>query len=229
MRTRLVEVSFVSIGLVIGVILALQIGTTPVYVGSYPLDQIEVQKQLLTTFSTEQEQLKRRLEDVQARRDEVRAIIERHSSPQLVEELGELKSYAGFDTVSGHGVRITLNDKAIDRINYTSLNQYFVQAADLRDLMNALFLQDAQAISINGRRVLPLTAVQSAFDTIFVGNLQISAPFVVEAVGNPEALKYALTLLPKKEISIYTEDVSELTIAPQETLRPLNYLSLTQQ
>ena len=229
MRTRLVEVSFVSIGLVIGVILALQIGTTPVYVGSYPLDQIEVQKQLLTTFSTEQEQLKRRLEDVQARRDEVRAIIERHSSPQLVEELGELKSYAGFDTVSGHGVRITLNDKAIDRINYTSLNQYFVQAADLRDLTNALFLQDAQAISINGRRVLPLTAVQSAFDTIFVGNLQISAPFVVEAVGNPEALKYALTLLPKKEISIYTEDVSELTIAPQETLRPLNYLSLTQQ
>ena len=74
----------------------------------------------------------------------------------------------------------------MNRGDFSAADENFVQAAYLRDLVNALFLKDASAVSVNGKRALPLTPIQSAFDTILIQNVQVYSPFTIEAVGSSE-------------------------------------------
>jgi len=200
MRYRLVAILFVIIGVAIGVILSLQVRANPVKSGSSTVNELEIQKNLLTTFSLEQQSLKKELDAT------------------------------GLDEIKGIGVRITLSDNSsVNRVDFSSLNEYFVQATDLRDLVNALFLKDATAVAINGKRILPLTTIQAVFDSILVGNIQISSPFVVEAVGTPAGLQDALQQIQERKIQIFVDPNVNLTIPPLEmaNVRAAQYMSLT--
>ena len=147
-----------------------------------------------------------------------------------IAELKRLEHLTGLDEIKGIGVRITLSDNSsVNRVDFSSLNEYFVQATDLRDLVNALFLKDATAVAINGKRILPLTTIQAVFDSILVGNIQISSPFVVEAVGTPAGLQDALQQIQERKIQIFVDPNVNLTIPPLEmaNVRAAQYMSLT--
>ena len=200
-RLNLISIVFIFIGIMIGIILSLQVRANPVSLGSFPLEQLEIQKSLLNSFSLEQQDLKQKLDAVEIKTAEAQKIIEKNTPSKILKSLDNLKSLTGFKPVKGIGIRIILNDNAaVNRIEFSSANESFVQAADLRDLVNLLFLKDAQAISINGKRVTPFISIQSVFDSMLIGNYQISPPFVIEAIGNTEALLEAVRQFNKRKI-----------------------------
>jgi len=213
MRLNLINIVFIFIGIMIGVILSLQVRANPVSLGSFPLEQLEIQKSLLNAFSLEQQELKQKLDAVETKINESQQIIEKKSSPKVLKMLNDLKYSTGFKPVKGVGIRIVLNDNAaVNRMYFSSTNENFVQAADLRDLVNLLFLKDAQAISINGKRVTSFTAIQSAFDSILIGNYQVSPPFVIEAIGNTSALLEAVRQFNKRKIQLFIDEEMQLDI-----------------
>lgn len=217
------------IGVLIGVVLALQVRTNPVKIGSFPLDQIEVQKSLLSTFSVEQEQLKGNLSDIEIRLAESKQILENRTSRQILDLLQRLRNFSGFSNVSGAGLQIILNDNPdVSRLDFSDTNEYFVQASDLRDVVNSLFLNDAAAVSVNGKRISPLTSIKSVFDTILVGNFQIGSPFIVQAVGNPEQLESALDSLKHRKIRLLFNYSEKIIIPPAQGIPSTNFLSLIQ-
>lgn len=227
MNTRFVSSIFIVIGIAVGIILALQIRAKPITGTSSPVSQLEIQKSLLSTFSAEQDQLKKKLATIESKLKESQNIMEQRSSRETQKTLAHLKNLIGFDSVSGNGIRITLNDNAaVSRTNFSSLNENFVQATDIRDLINALFLQDAKAIAINGKRVLPLTLIQPVFDSMLVGNFQIVSPFIVTAIGNPESLKESLKYIKKRQLQIFVDSPVSLDINPLDSLSPVQFLSL---
>lgn len=230
MKRRSIDVIFIAIGILIGIILVLQIRTKPFNISSFPLDQIRIQKSLLETFLLEQEELKKSLFLIENRLEEERKILEQRSSRQTINRLNSLKKLTGFNTVRGEGIRITLRDNsAVTRLDFSPTDEQFVQASDLRDLINALFLKDARAISINGHRVLPLTPIQSAFDVLLVGNFQIVPPFVIETVGNPDALTEAVTDFRRRKIQIFIDRLADIEIGPREGMPSTKYLSLYEE
>lgn len=227
MQIRLINTIFVLIGLVVGVILSLQIRANPVKNGSSAVDQLDTQKALFETFTMEQDDLKRKLEVVEQKVKDAKDVIAKRSSRQTVQMLDHLKSLTGFDTVTGEGIRITLNDNpTATRVDFSSVGEDFVQATDLRDLINGLFVQDAKAISINGKRITPLTPVDAVFDSILIDNLQISPPFVIEAVGNPDALRESINYMKKRKLLIYIDSRIPVTIHPLDKNRSVKYMSL---
>lgn len=227
MKLRLVSLFFILIGIAVGIILSLQIRAQPISVGSFPLDQLEVQKSLLATFSIEQEELKKQLVVVEEKLSETKSLIEKRSSPSVLAEIASYKELIGLDERRGTGIRITLKDNpVVTRVDFSAINENFVQAADIRDLINALFLQEAQAISLNGKRILPLTSVQSVFDSILVGNFQISSPFVIEAIGDQESLILAMNHVRKRKIQMLIDNPVELVIFPAESTRNLHHILL---
>ncbi|MBI5413679.1 DUF881 domain-containing protein [Candidatus Peregrinibacteria bacterium] len=227
MRFRLVDIGFVAIGLAIGVILSLQIRAHPVKIGSSALDQFETKKAILTSLSVEQEELKQKLAAIEAKKEELKALIAGRSSKKTVQTLENLKELAGYSQVTGDGIRITLNDNvSVTRLDFSSINENFVQATDLRDLVNVLFLKDAKAISINGHRITPMTPIQSVFDSILVGSLQISPPFTVETIGNQTALTEAVKNLTKRNIQILTDPLPSIQIQPAQDSTTAKFLSL---
>lgn len=228
MKIRFIDLFFIIIGISVGVILSLQIRSKPVRFGSSQIDQMEVQKDLLETFSLEQDELRKELDAIQIKLSEAKDIIEKRSSKQTLKTINHLKELTGLTSVSESGIRITITDNpSVTRINFSSLSEDFIQTTDLRDLVNTLFLKDAKAISINGKRVMPLTPLTSVFDTILIDNIQITPPFVIEAIGNEEELQSALQYLNKKrKIQIFVDTVPDLTINPLQTMRPVKFLSL---
>ena len=229
MRFRLIILFFGIIGIAIGIILSLQIRAGPVKTGSSPLEQIEVQKSLLTTFAVEQNELQKKFDEAESKLQEAQALIESRSSKQTTRLLEELKRLAGFSEIKGKGIKIIINDNpSVFRADFSAVNEYYVQAPDIRDLVNALFLKDAIAISVNGKRIAPLTPIQSVFDSILIGNFQTAPPFIVEAVGEEVALREAAKVLQGRKIHISVQVPEKIVIGPLESGRKFNYMTLLQ-
>ena len=60
---------------------------------------------------------------------------------------------------------------------------YLVLADDLRDLVAALWSSGAEAITINGERVVATTSIYGVGSSILVNTAFLSPPYRIEAVG----------------------------------------------
>ena len=227
MRHKVIISIFILIGVAIGIILSLQIRTRPPEIGSFPLDQLTAQKAMLDTFSIEQQDLKMKLEAVESALKTTRAAFDANSSKKTLKTLTDLKNLTGFDLAQGTGIRITLGDNpAASRVDFSTIDENFVQASDLRDLANTLFLKDALAVAINGKRITPLTPIQSLFDSILIDNLQTTPPFVIEAIGNPVALEAGIHTFNKRKLTLYIDVKPVLALPSLDALHKLTFTSL---
>ena len=99
--------------------------------------------------------------------------------------------------VKGDGVILTIKDNnsvslsnigPLDNIEY-----YLVHAGDLVELVNDLRNAGAEAISINGQRIINSTAIYCAGNVIKVNGEKISSPIEIKAIGSPELLYGSIT------------------------------------
>lgn len=104
---------------------------------------------------------------------------------QLERELLTYKGLAGMADVRGPGVVITLDDaKDVYATNYDLIHD-----SDLRYIVNDLKILGAEAIAINGNRVLDNTEIKCYGALIKINGIVIPAPFTIEAIGDIEQLK----------------------------------------
>ena len=103
----------------------------------------------------------------------------------------------GLTDVKGDGVILTIKDNnsvslsnigPLDNIEY-----YLVHAGDLVELVNDLRNAGAEAISINGQRIINSTAIYCAGNVIKVNGEKISSPIEIKAIGSPELLYGSIT------------------------------------
>ncbi len=109
------------------------------------------------------------------------------SAKLLDEELKTSNRLLGLTDVQGEGVEITLTDN--NYLPYTAEN--------LIDLVNELKYAGAEAISINDNRVINLTdiaTVNSSFIVMYGGNVRLSAPYTVKAIGDKKYLSSTLNV-----------------------------------
>ncbi|NJD01892.1 MAG: DUF881 domain-containing protein [Ruminiclostridium sp.] len=102
-------------------------------------------------------------------------------------EFDKIKLKAGFTDVRGPGITIKLDDAAA-RQEDTPLDWLIIHDQDIKIIVNDLKKSGAQAISINGERVVPMSEQECAGPTIMVNNNRYSVPYVIEAIGDPEIL-----------------------------------------
>ena len=66
--------------------------------------------------------------------------------------------------------------------------------SDLLVLINELRAAGAEALSINGERILATSEIRCAGPTVSVNNNRYSAPFVVKAIGDPATMENAINM-----------------------------------
>lgn len=128
--------------------------------------------------------LEAQLEDLRERLGAAEAAA---AAPSLQRALGEVEGAAGLTPVRGPGMQVTFDD-AGSSCRGTQPQDCRIQDADLQLAVNALFAAGAEAVSVNGERVIATTAVRGAGRAILVNYRVLSPPFVVEAIGDPERL-----------------------------------------
>lgn len=156
-------------------------------------------REALVDWKTKYEEVNTQLTDVNEKIAEYQKTINgnEESSKLVDEELKESNLLVGKTDVYGPGVIVTLTD--------TDDFQYI--AEDLMDLVNELRYAGAEAISINGIRVLANTDIVDLFDYSCIGiNLQrVQSPYIVKAIGDKDYISSVLNLKGSGFIDRYTK------------------------
>lgn len=112
----------------------------------------------------------------------------------LNEELAKANMAAGLVTVKGRGVIVTLNDSPRGLQPGEDPNLYLIHDEDLLKVVNELKAAGAEAISINGHRLVANSEIRCAGTTILVNVNKIAPPFTINAIGDPDILKSSLRI-----------------------------------
>lgn len=114
----------------------------------------------------------------------------RSSAAQQVKgQLDEQRTVAGLTTLHGPGLTVLLHDGADPNDPNDRSLGWTVHYQDLQDIVNLLWASGAEAISVNGQRVVPTTAFHYAGVNILVNNAsRLNGPYTVTAIGDPSAL-----------------------------------------
>lgn len=94
--------------------------------------------------------------------------------------------YAGTTEVNGKGIEISIDDG--NPTSGTVSNFLLVHDSTLLNIVNALRDSGAQAISVNGERIVSDTEILCMGTGIKVNDKKIFAPFSIKAIGNSDVL-----------------------------------------
>jgi uncharacterized protein YlxW (UPF0749 family) len=181
--------AFVLTGLVMGMLMTWHFRTRLPVADDFPSHEVKAREELLKEFLEEQSYLQSRIVALRQQIEETQQNIQIHSSESNLELLEWLKEEIGLVEVVGAGVEITLDDsKLVSRINAEEANKGLVKASDLRDIINILNSSNADAVSINGQRVIASSPITSVGTTILINNSHVAPPFSITVVGDTEVL-----------------------------------------
>ena len=145
----------------------------------------------LASWKSKYEDALSKIEETESKIEEYNEEIENNNdlTEILTEELEEAEMYAGYTDLQGQGIIITLEDSDIAQI----------EASDLITLLNELKAAGAEAISINGERVVSTTDIVDLDYKYIVINTtlkytRISSPYTVKAIGDQKYLESAITI-----------------------------------
>lgn len=115
-------------------------------------------------------------------------------SSKLVEEtLEQTNIYLGKTDVEGQGIEIVIKDIDVnENYDYEEITPYITDE-DLLIIVDYLKLAGAEAISINGERIINMSDIVAIGDNIINVNQQrILSPYVIYAIGDPTNLESTL-------------------------------------
>ncbi len=119
----------------------------------------------------------------------------KENSPELVSKLGNTALIeSGACPVTGPGVVLTIADSDEKAVNFSNPNVYVVHDEDMLNIINELRAAGAEAISLNGHRLVATSEIRCAGPTISVNNERSGPPFVIKAIGNPKTMVAALKM-----------------------------------
>ena len=133
----------------------------------------------------------------------------------IQKELTTLREVNGEVPVHGPGLQIRI--------------QGTIQDFELQDALNNLRHAGAEAIALNGQRIIGSTPVQSRGDTLLINGHAVSSPLSLMVIGDPEQLGPAADLSASSlqtRVQVQIQRQTDLAITEVVTPRPLIYAQL---
>ncbi len=149
----------------------------------------------LNSALAENETLRKTIEENEEKIAEYERYLAKESEElgYIVEENKNLKMAAGLTPVTGRGISVTINDSPkAGQAEGVSSDAFLVHAEDLLSILNELNVAGAEAIAINGQRIVSTSSVRCAGSVVNVNDVKIAAPFIITAIGDPDILEAAL-------------------------------------
>ena len=145
---------------------------------------VKQQEAARALLETQVETLRRQTSDYETALTQGRGL-----SKEMATELGNFRMVLGLVPVEGPGIRLVVTPAGGAPPGVLPPD---VQAQDLSGLANELWAAGAEALAINGLRVLATTGIRDIHSRIVIGTVPVWPPYRIDAIGNPEVLKSAL-------------------------------------
>ena len=163
--------------------------------------------QLIANLTTGNDQLREEIGDLSRQEANLAAAIDRGGTTvnELNEDLARIRAWAGLTPVSGRGIAITVRGQ--------------IGGDGIEDLLNELRNAGAEAIAVDGVRIVMGVVVAGAPGELSVENSPLGDAFEIRAIGSPQILTGTLTRIGGVIAQIATTyPDATLTVTPVERL-----------
>jgi uncharacterized protein YlxW (UPF0749 family) len=154
---------------------------------------------------------------LQARRDMLRSGTSTAALGELTDEAQRLRMLEGLIAVQGPGVTITIDAP--------------LSSIDLQDALNNLQVGGAEAVAINGRRVVTGTVIKQGSDAVLIDEAATRGPWTFQAIGDVQRLSTTAELMTQSLRSDPRVRAAAYSAAPdlliRATLTPRPYVYAT--
>lgn len=140
---------------------------------------------------TETEQLEARRTELEGEIAAAQAVVLEQGDAGAAERLAAFERSGAGVALTGPGVVLEIDDSAplpaSPGVSTGTVNR--VTDGDLQVAVNGLWAAGAEAVSVNGQRIGPTTAIRTAGSAILVDFRPLSPPYRITALGDPEQLR----------------------------------------
>lgn len=192
MKTRGSQIALTIIFLLFGFMLATQFRARPPIPENIRQQRTEELSVLLQTAEQERDALRT---EVASLREQITYMMEGQDKLDVLQaELQKARILAGLTEVEGPGVSVEMNDSTRPAQPGQDPNVFLIHDDDVQKVVNALFAAGAEAISVNGHRLITTSEIICAGNVIIVNGARIAPPIKILAIGNPETLEAGLKM-----------------------------------
>ena len=151
--------------------------------------------------------------EVQGLNGEVERLTDSQAAGMDPEDIAQgerLALAAGRVAVTGPGLTISMSDASptAPRPDWVTNDMLVVHQQDLQAVINALWAGGAEAMTLQGQRVISTSAFRCVGNVLWLHGRHYSPPYVVQAIGDPQALRRAV--LESDAVERYLEYVDGL-------------------
>ena len=109
---------------------------------------------------------------------------------ELQEQLKTARIAAGLTPVVGEGLLITIDDnkEGLKANPQDDPNKYIVHFEYILNLVTDLRIGGAEAISVNGQRLITTSEIRCVGNVILVNTTRIAPPYEIRVIGSPKLL-----------------------------------------
>lgn len=139
-----------------------------------------------------------RVADLNAEVSGLSRLVSNDQVEALQREVDALRGPAGLLPVSGPGLTVVLDDapkEALDAATEpggVTADELVVHQQDIQAVVNALWAGGAEAMTIQGQRVISTTGIKCVGNTVVLHGVPYSPPYRIAAIGDPLALQQSL-------------------------------------
>ncbi|MBQ8827703.1 MAG: DUF881 domain-containing protein, partial [Clostridia bacterium] len=157
------------------------------------LSNVSAYQNRIIELSSEVESLNKTKEELENKLE----IYENGTNDETLEALQQendlLKKFACLTDVIGEGIVITLN--------YDDANNVVYSASLMQSLINELKASSAQAISINGERIISMSEIRAVSNYLVINGNYYYAPYTISVIGNATSLESSMevSIVPQFE------------------------------
>ncbi|HEY8347119.1 MAG TPA: DUF881 domain-containing protein [Symbiobacteriaceae bacterium] len=193
MRTRHLPWAIALVCLVLGYMLSMQFKVQrQVALNTAGLQRAQ---ELAAELEKSEEERKRLMSEVEDLRSQITAMAKAQDRyAGLAKQLELAQVHAGLVAVKGPGVTITMKDSTRPILPGENPNNYIIHDEDVLKTVNDLVAAGAEAIAINGQRLIATSEIRCAGPTITINGVRTAPPIVITAVGDPTVLSEAITM-----------------------------------
>ncbi|MBW8382011.1 MAG: DUF881 domain-containing protein, partial [Youngiibacter sp.] len=157
---------------------------------------------------------------------------------EIESELVRNSALAGSVKVKGSGIVITMQDGEMttgeeknDVVNYLRT----IHNTDMLKILNELRNYGAEAIAINGERILETSEVYCSWAFITINGEKLPAPFVIEVIGDTDMLRSYLAsdygfvrMIGYRGVRVETRESESITIEGTDGLKVPEYMKIAE-
>jgi uncharacterized protein YlxW (UPF0749 family) len=173
--------------------------------------------------------------------DELSASASGTELDKLRDRVKALEEPTGLTAVKGPGIRVTLNDApaTLEPPDGEDPNIMFVHQQDIQAYVNALWAGGAEAVTLQGQRLITTTGIKCVGSTVVLDGVPYSPPYVIEAIGDAAAMNTAINTSPatitfaqyandpRYQLGLDIEDVDEVKAEAYAGPVSLSYATAT--